>query len=162
MPHLTNRELLWLISGDPAESAGEKAEEHTKQCPDCRARLKALAETWQLLGTWQLPPEECDLTGRIVRAAAMQADGSRRRWRARPAIHQLAKAAAVVVLAAAIGYTVGRATRPEERPGFSRSVGGADEDELIRTLDLRALGSPPVGLADLLLPHTTNVREMPQ
>ena len=117
---------------------------------------------WQLLGGWQLPADAPDLTERIARAAAMAAERRRRPWHARPVVRLLAAAAAAVLVAAAIGYALGRASRPERPARMSHGAGRADEDDLMRVLHLRTLGSSPVGLADLPLSHTIDARETPQ
>ena len=159
MEDLTDGELLGLVSGDLTGSARETAERHAGQCPQCRARLKELTDTWQLLGGWQLPADGPDLTDRIARAAAMAAQSRRH---ARPVARLLARAAAAALVAAAIGYSLGRASRPQRPATLSRSAGRVDEDDLMQVLHLRALGSLPVGLADLPLSNATDAGETPQ
>ena len=162
MDHLTNGELLRLVSGDLTGSARETADGHARQCPQCRVRLKQLADAWQLLGGWQLPADAPDLTDRIARAAAMAAEKRRRRWHAGPMGRLLARAVAAVLVAVTVGYALGRASRPERPARPSRGAVRVDEDDLMRALHLGTLGSLPVGLADLPLSNAIDARETPQ
>ncbi len=159
MAHLTDRELLEMVSGALPESARETAEAHARQCAQCRARLTELGETWELLGKWQLPAHTPDLSGRIVSKATSGAASGRR-----PQLigRGLAKAAAAVLMAAAVGYGLGRAFGPDPQAGPSRGPGRTGEDNAVRALDLQVLGSSPVGLADSLAGLHTDSREIPQ
>ena len=159
MDHLTNRELLEMVSGASPESARETVEAHASQCPHCRARLTELSETWELLGKWQLPTHTPDLSDRIVSKAVSEA--ARGGW---PQLlgSLLAKAAAAVLLAAAVGYGLGWTLRPKPQAGPSHSLGRTGEDNSVQALDLYALGSSSVGLADSLPGLHTNARKIPQ
>lgn len=157
MAHLTNKELLEMASGDMSQSARATADAHAGQCPQCRARLAELRQTWELLGQWRLPAHAPDLSGRIVRQAANDAAGRRQ-----PQLlgRLLAKAAAAVLVAAAAGYGLGRAFRPEPQAGSLQGPGRTEESDVVRTLDLHAIGSSPVGLADSLPGLHTNTQEI--
>jgi len=158
MAHLTNRELLEMVSGTSPESVRETAAVHARQCPHCRARLAELSETWELLGKWQLPTHRPDLSGRIVsKAVSEAAKGGRPQLLGR----LLAKAAAAVLLAAAVGYGLGWTLRPKPQAGTPHGLGRTWEDNGARALDLYALGSSSVGLADSLAGLHTNAREIP-
>lgn len=159
MAHLTDRELLRMVSGALPESARGIADAHARRCPQCGDRLKELADTWELLGQWPLPADMPDLSDRIVRMAA--SEPRRRRWRW-PAGRLAAKAAAAVILAAAAGYGLGWASRTKPQAGPSRGWNRTGVGRVARDLDLHALGSSPIGLADWILSPNTETREIHQ
>lgn len=159
MDHLTDRELLEMVSGALPKSLRKDADAHAGQCPRCGARLAALRDTWELLGEWRLSAHGPDLSDEIVRKAASGAARGRRR---QPIGRGLAKAAAAVLVAAAVGYGMGRAFRPDPQAGPSYGRGRTEEADAVRVTDLHALGSSSVGLADSLPDLHTNTREIPQ
>ena len=104
MEHLSDNQLLDLLAA-PGAVAGSQAD-HLAGCEDCRQRLAALRETWDVLGQWTVEDRDVDLTARIM----SQAHSVRtiRLWQPQA----LVRVAAAIALGFALGGLAGRPGAP--------------------------------------------------
>lgn len=133
MEHLSDNQLLDLLAAH-GPTAGSQAE-HLAGCADCRQRLAALRETWDVLGQWTVEEREVDLTARIMSQA--QSGRTIYFWQPRA----LLRVAAAIAIGFALGGLAGR-------PG-SPAVSHEQVSEAMY-LDVLALQSPTGWTSPLL------------
>ena len=132
MEHLSDNQLLDILNPDAPEASPTG---HLAECADCRRRLAALRETWDVLGQWTVEDRTVDLTDRILSRA--QAAPSIYVWQPRA----LLRVAAAIAMGLALG---GLAGRPGPAPVSQQQVSEA------MYLDALALQSPTGWTSPLL------------
>lgn len=115
MRHLTDIELLDLISGRMAADPAHRAEEHVAACGSCARKHEDLAHVWDELETWQpsLPPR--GLKARVL--AAAHATELRPMRAITPS--SVLRLAAAVLLAILAGGAAGRMAHRSQPPPAS-------------------------------------------
>ena len=66
MKHISDENLLNLISNKLSKQDTAILLEHTDQCPICKLRVQQMQETWNQLGKWELTIPETNLPSTIL------------------------------------------------------------------------------------------------
>ena len=66
MEHISDKNLLDMISGKLPKEKAALLVRHAKQCEQCRLRLQQLKQGWDFLGTWELKTPETDMSAVIM------------------------------------------------------------------------------------------------
>lgn len=122
----TETKLLRLLAGELPQAERQRLQTHLAECGICAARYRSLEGVWADLGQWQATPPRRDLTGAVL-AAAVQQD-RRARWYARGGL------AAALLLAAGLGWTIGRL------PAQPATHSAVSTEQLAQELGLDTLG----------------------
>ena len=122
--------LLRLIAGELPDAERDLVLAHLAQCNACRELHRSLQVTWEQLGQWEPTIPSRDLTGAILAAASRESIHSR--WYARSGI------AAAILVAAGIGWTMGRLPSQPSRP--MQSSVAITAEEMAQKVGLDALG----------------------
>jgi len=163
MQHVSDIELIELMSGRLSSQRRAAVEAHVSGCEHCRRRREEIARTWHLLGEWSVRPPKRHLAPAVEAAIRRQGRRlvpfpARPRW-ARPA----ARVAASVLLAVTVGQVAGRWARPKPAvpPEAGWSAGPeADAESVAEALYLTVFeGGSPAGLADALLGVAASAEE---
>lgn len=148
MKHASDRELLdMLAAGRPApdDLAG-----HLDHCAECRQRLDEYFETWDLLR--RVEPEDipADLASGILRAAGQESRGRQgvvaRLWEY---VGPIGRAAAIIVVASAIGFAMGRFTAPRGGENVPAAV-PITSQEAAEAVFFDELATAPLGIGEAL------------
>jgi len=128
--------LLRLLAGELPESEQARVQAHLTECDACRQFYDSLQASWDQLGQWEVAPPPRDLSGAVLAAATHES--IRSRWYARSAI------AAAILVAAGVGWTVGRLpSRPTE------TATPISTEEMAQKVGLDALSGDVAGLDNL-------------
>lgn len=119
--------LLRLLAGGLPDVQRDLVLAHLAECDACRERYRSLQAIWDQLGQWEATIPSHDLTGAILAAASQES--VRSRWYLRSGI------AAAILVAAGIGWTVGRLPAHPSRPMQSVST-----EEMAQQVGLDVLG----------------------
>ena len=118
--------LLKLLAGELPDVKRDLVLAHLAECNACRELHQSLQATWDRLGQWDPKTPTRDLTGAILAAASREWIHSR--WYVRSGI------AAAILVAAGIGWTMGRLPTHPSRPMQSVST-----EEMAQKVGLDAL-----------------------
>ncbi|MCY2953525.1 MAG: zf-HC2 domain-containing protein [Planctomycetota bacterium] len=122
--------ILRLLTGELPDAERDLVLAHLAECNACRNLHRSLQATWDQLGQWEPTLPSRDLTGAILAAASRES--IHRRWYARSGI------AAAILVAAGIGWTLGRQPFHPSRPMPSGTV--VSTEEMAQKVGLDALG----------------------
>ncbi len=142
MNHPTELELIEWTAGRLEPERARAVHAHVAVCEACARTAAAQRDTWDALGNWTVTPPACDLWP----AVEAQLEGTSAPARAgRPSWPRTAvRAAAAILLAAAVGHVAGRWVR-------SRVGEPAVAVAFAESLHLDALGDgSAVGLSSAL------------
>ena len=152
MAHPGDLELIEFTSGHLPAGRRSAVEAHLAGCAACRQRHSDVAETWQVLGLWEVSDSARDRSAAVVAAARAARKRSEPTWR-----RHLAGAlrfAAALVLSLGLGYGAGRLARPGSGPSDAGPpvIAPADAGAAAEALSLHVLeAGSPAGLAESLL-----------
>lgn len=127
MTCLSDDRLIRLSAGQLPQPEHQAAEEHLATCASCQERREAMQVTYDRLGQWEVVSPPRDLTHAVLAAAGRQS--VHRRW------YEHGRIAAAVLLAAGVGWTGGRWTRPAAPP----AVGTVSTDHMAQVVGLDVL-----------------------
>ena len=140
--HPTELELIEWVADRLETERAEAVQAHVAACDACRQKASAQREAWDNAGGWDVRPPARDLWPAVearLRDDRHAAQVNRPGW-PRVAI----RAAAAVLLAAAVGHVAGRLVR-------SRGGQSPPPTAFVQSLHLDALGGKSaVGLSDAL------------
>lgn len=119
--------LLRFLAGELPEGERELVLLHLGECESCRALRQSLQGAWDELGRWKLVIPPVDLTAAVLSSA--RRESARGRWFARSGI------AAAILVAAGIGWTLGRLPGKES----VLSGGTVTAEEMVKAVGLDAL-----------------------
>lgn len=156
MEHLTDKELLDLLAA--GGDSGIASHAHLTDCADCRARMEEYRRTWRVLGHWQGQCSAGDMAAAVVRAAE-ERQGPRGPW---VFLRPWAAAAAVALLAMAVGFAAGQWSRSAPMAVPEAAAPEVTESEALEAAHLDALQAEPVGLAAALRMSYADEKEVQQ
>ena len=145
MKHIKDIELIALLEKHLAPAARSAVERHLSDCQECRMRKTEIAETWDILGTWDLQSPQEDLCESILAR-------SRQESKHKP-IGYL-RIAASIIAAVGIGYIAGQWIDVNGLSGtnLTQSQVEIDEQDVAENLGLAALDNDSYpGIAEAIL-----------
>ena len=144
MDHPAELELIEWVAGRLTPERAAAIETHLAACDPCRHKASAQRQTWDAMGDWTVTPRAHHLWS-CVEARLRDTSGHVRRERTGWP-WMVVRAAAAILLAAAVGHVAGRWVR-------SRTVGPPSTTTFAEALHLDALGAEsPVGLTAAMRP----------
>jgi len=158
MKHPRDRQLLDVLASGRTASA--ELARHLDECADCRQRLDAYAETWDILGRVREEDIPAGLAMDIMRTVERERIARKRRGimtRLWDFVGPIGRAAAVIVAASAVGFALGRFTAPPNPVEPSRQR--ITSHEAARAAFLDQLGSASLGINEVLTMASEPPRE---
>ena len=142
MNHPTELELVEWTAGRLEPERAEAVRAHVADCEACARTASAQRDTWDALGDWTVTPPACDLWPAVE--ARLEGTSAPARAVGRGWFRTVFRAAAAILLAAAVGHVAGRWVR-------SRVGEPPVEVAFVESLHLEALaGESAVGLSSAL------------
>jgi anti-sigma factor RsiW len=111
MKHLDEIELMEHIAGNLTASRDSEVKEHLAMCEDCSKRRREAAETWRMLGQWNVDTAGHDVAEKITALAKSagreqkQTEKAHRRVRFLPVVLRMA---ASIIIAVGVGHRLGK------------------------------------------------------
>ncbi len=137
--HITDSELVSMLSGHMDKPQQEDAQEHMRGCDDCSKRMESMRQTWDQLGDWDVPSPTPDVTERVLAQVTTESAAA---GPVRPsALPRLSRIAAALAVSGLLGVVAGTIQRTGSAPDFSLSASAPIPDQAL-LLTVFQNGSP--------------------
>ena len=112
MKHIDDIELMEHIAGNLTASRDAEVKEHLATCEECSKRRREAAETWSMLGQWDVDTAGHDVAERIT--ALAESDGREQESTEKARILRVGflpvvlRVAASIIIAVGVGHRLGK------------------------------------------------------